>query len=126
MRLPRATNAGAMLALAAASAFAAADPCAAQSSTSDVEFTLALKDHGPVFEYGEIIPLALSFRTQTPDRYSADLRNYDRSGRLGIEVYCVEPHAADPLESYFRNKRVYGRWPVLDPPTIRRAAHGRG
>jgi hypothetical protein len=35
-------------------------------------------------------------------RYWADVRNYDRSGRLGIEVYCLEPQAPDPLESYFR------------------------
>jgi hypothetical protein len=46
---------------------------------------------------GEIIPLALSFTSTTDKRYWADNRSYDRSGRLTIEAYCVEPEARDPL-----------------------------
>jgi hypothetical protein len=78
------------------------DPCAAASSTSDVRFELALKDHGAIFQAGEIVPLALSFSSSIKGRYTAADRNYDRSGRLGEEQYCVEPEAADPLESYFK------------------------
>jgi len=85
-----------------ASTAAANDPCSAASSVSDVQFALSLKDHGAIFQAGEIVPLALSFTSTTKKRYWADDRNYDRSGRLGIEAYCVDPAAADPLVSYFK------------------------
>jgi hypothetical protein len=78
------------------------DPCAAASSVSDVRFALALKDGSAIFHQGEIVPLVLSFTSTAKHRYWADVRNYDRSGRLGIEYYCVEPEAPDPLESYFK------------------------
>lgn len=78
------------------------DPCSAASTAPDVKFALALKGGRAVFQQGEIIPLVLSFTSTTENRYSADVRNYDRSGRLGIEAYCVEPAAPDPLESYFK------------------------
>ncbi len=77
------------------------DPCAAAVTAPGVHFELALRDHGATFQQGEIIPLALSFTSETKDRYWADVRNYDRSGRLDIERYCVEPAAPDPLESWF-------------------------
>ena len=76
---------------------AQSDPCSAASSVSDVRFALALKDGGAVFHVGEIIPLVLSFTSTARGRYWADVRNYDRSGRLGIETYCVEPEAPDLL-----------------------------
>jgi hypothetical protein len=41
-------------------------------------------------------------------RYSADNRNYDRSGRLSIETYCVEPAARDPLADYFKTGMFMG------------------
>jgi len=78
------------------------DACSVQPSSSDVRFALALKDHSPVFQQGEIIPLVLTFTAAIKNRYWADVHNYGRSGRLGIERYCVEPEAADPLESYFK------------------------
>jgi hypothetical protein len=81
---------------------AQSDPCSETSSVPDVRFALALKDGRAVFQEGEIIPLALSFTTTAKKRYWADVRNYDRSGRLGIERYCVEPDAPDPLASYFK------------------------
>ena len=42
---------------------------------------------------GEIVPLVLSFTSSAAERYWADKRDYDRSGRLNIETYCVEPGA---------------------------------
>lgn len=78
------------------------DPCTATSSVSDVRFALALKDDRAVFQEGEIIPLVLSFTSTTKNRYWADVRNCDRSGRLDIEYYCVEPEVPDPLGSYFK------------------------
>jgi hypothetical protein len=85
---------------AAANATNPPDPCAAESTTPDVQFTIALKDHAAVFEEGEIIPLALSFTATKKDYYWADVRDYDRSGRLGIEAYCLTPDAVDPIASH--------------------------
>jgi hypothetical protein len=80
---------------------AAPDPCSASSSVSDAQFTLALQSDHAVFQQGEIIPLSLAFTSAAKGRYSADDRNYDRSGRLNIERYCLEPSVPDPLQSYF-------------------------
>lgn len=87
-----------VLMLLAKTALAAAnhEPCSEASSVSDVLFSLALKDHGAVFQYGEIIPVVLSFTSKTANRYWADVRNHDRSE--GLEHYCAEPEAPDPLE----------------------------
>jgi len=78
------------------------DPCSVSASVPDATFTLAIKDNRSDFQQGEIIPLVLSFTSSAKDRYWADVRNYDRSGRLDIERYCIQPDAPDPLESYFR------------------------
>jgi hypothetical protein len=91
-----------LLLLGVPSCAAQNDPCTQASSVSDVRFSLALKDDRAVFREGEIIPLVLSFTSTTKNRYWADVRNYDRSGRLDIEYYCVVPEAPDPLESYFK------------------------
>jgi len=84
------------------------DPCATPSTAGDVQFTLATKDHGSVYRYGEIIPVTLSFSSTAKDRYWIAMRDYDHSGRLGSEVYCVEPKAAEPLETYFKYGRFIG------------------
>ncbi len=84
------------------------DPCAAVTTAPGVRFELAPKGHGATFQAGEIIPLVLSFTSETKDRYSADSRDYDRGGRLDIERYCVEPDAPDPLESYFKLGHIGG------------------
>jgi hypothetical protein len=84
------------------------DPCSATASVSDVHFSLALKDGHTAFQEGEIIPLVLSFTSTTKNRYWADVRNYDRSGRLGTEYYCVEPEVPDPLVSYFKSGGFFG------------------
>ena len=64
--------------------------------------------NGLHFREGEIIPLALSFTSTADKRYWASNRNYDRSGRLNIETYCVEPAARDPLADYFRTGAFMG------------------
>ncbi len=91
-----------MLLLAQLAWAAGNEPCSAAASVSDVHFSLALKDNRTVFQEGEIIPLVLSFTSTTKNRYWADVRNYDRSGRLGTEYYCVVPEVPDPLASYFK------------------------
>ncbi len=92
-----------LLTLAGTALAAPPDPCAAASSVSDVRFTLAVKDRRTVFQEGEIIPLVLSFASTVKNRYWADARTADRSGRLNIELYCVEPAVPDPLESHFKS-----------------------
>jgi hypothetical protein len=84
------------------------DLCSAPSSLSDVQLSLSVKNRRPTFQAGEIVPLVLTFTSTTANRYWADVRNYDRSGRLGIEVYCVEPKTPDPLASYFRLGAFFG------------------
>jgi hypothetical protein len=77
------------------------DPCAASSTVSDVQFSLALPSGQTVYRQGEIIPISLAFTSTAKDRYTVADRTYDRSGRLEIEHYCLEPEAPDPLVSYF-------------------------
>jgi hypothetical protein len=78
------------------------EPCSLASTVTDAKVTIAIPDGRTLFREGEIIPLALSFTSTADKRYWADNRNYDRSGRLTIETYCVEPAARDPLADYFR------------------------
>jgi len=78
------------------------DPCSLASTVTDAKVTIAIPDGQTLFREGEIIPLALSFTSTADKRYWADNRNYDRSGRLTIESYCVEPAVRDPLADYFR------------------------
>lgn len=69
---------------------------------------LTIKGGRTSFQQGEIVPLVLSYASAVTGRYSADTRNYDRSGRLEIETYCIEPSAPDPLKSYFENESFMG------------------
>jgi len=78
------------------------DACSPISTVKDAQVTITIPDGRTSFREGEIIPLALSFTSTGDKRYWADNRNYDRSGRLSIEAYCVEPEARDPLADYFR------------------------
>jgi hypothetical protein len=75
---------------------------------SDAKVVLAIPDGRTTFREGEIIPLQLSFTSTAAKRYWADNRNYDRSGRLDIETYCLEPPARDPLADYFRSGSFMG------------------
>ena len=78
------------------------DPCSLSSSVTDANVTIAISAGSSTFREGEIIPLVLSFTSKADKRYWGDNRNYDRSGRLDIEAYCLEPEARDPLADYFR------------------------
>ena len=53
------------------------------------------------FHVGEIIPIELSFRASIPEMYDMNTANYDRSGRLNIEQFHVDPPGRDPLERYY-------------------------
>lgn len=77
------------------------DPCSFTSTVSDARLTLSIPDGRTSFGEGEIVPLVLSFTSAVDERYRASVRNYDRSGRLDLETYCLEPEARDPLADYF-------------------------
>lgn len=76
--------------------------CDGASSVADASVRLSLVDGRTTFHSGEIVPLALSFTSSAKNRYWAEDRNYDRSGRLTLEYYCVEPQLPDPLATYFQ------------------------
>lgn len=78
-----------------------ADPCSLTSTVADAKLTLRVPAGRTSFREGEIIPLVLSFTSTADRRYSASVRTYDRSGRLDLETYCLEPEARDPLADYF-------------------------
>ena len=77
------------------------DPCSAESSVSDVQFTLALNGGQSVFHEGEIIPLRLAFSTVS-SRYFVNIFQHERYGRFGVDLFCVEPEAPDPLRNYLQ------------------------
>lgn len=84
------------------------DPCSLASDVKDAQFTISIPDGKKSFREGEIIPLTLSFTSTLNNRYFADDRNYDRSGRLTLETYCLEPKARDPLADYFSSGGFMG------------------
>lgn len=75
--------------------------CSVTSTVTDAKLTLSIQDGRTSFREGEIIPLVLSFTSTADKRYRAVARNYDRSGRLHLDSYCLEPEARDPLADYF-------------------------
>jgi len=84
------------------------DPCSLTSTVTDAKLTLSIQGGRTAFREGEIIPLALSFTSTVDNRYRAADRNYDRSGRLNIDTYCLEPAARDPLAGYFSTVVPFG------------------
>src|SRR5215469_268668 len=77
------------------------NPCAAESSVSDVQFTLSLKDGQQVFREGEIITLRLVFSTPS-SRYFVNTFPNVRSSGFGKDLFCPEPEGADPFRNYLQ------------------------
>jgi hypothetical protein len=73
-----------------------------ESVTNDVTLRLTLADGQTIYREGEIIPLSLAFTSASKGKYTVDSRTYDRSGRLNLETFCVDPGTGlDPLVDYF-------------------------
>ena len=94
------------------------DLCATTSTASDVQFVLAVSNGRTTFQEGEVIPLALSFVSSTPNRYSIH-------SRIGAE-YCLEPSVPDPIEAHNNNRAIFGggtfSWqPLSEKPNIEEA-----
>jgi len=68
-----------------------------------VTLTLRIPGDRRQFRPGEIIPIELEFDSAVPKRFVVDGATYDRSGRLSIDEFTVEPSDAvvDPLFDYF-------------------------
>jgi hypothetical protein len=82
---------------------------AVAAAPADVQLKVETTDGQTTFHIGEVIPLVLSFTSSSLKTYQIDMASYDRSGRLGYEVYAVEPKAGwdDPLKLYFSSR---GGW----------------
>ena len=76
---------------------------------ADLSLTLSLNSGQTVYQEGEIIALAVQYKTRTSGKYLLNNRSYDRSGRLdGVEVFCIEPDGGkDPLEDYFNSYQAF-------------------
>lgn len=83
------------------------ESCATASPAPDVQLSLSLRGGQAVFREGEIIPLSLNFSTAST-RYWLNTSGYDRSGRLGIDEYCVDPEGIDPLATYYKQGAFMG------------------
>jgi hypothetical protein len=75
----------------------------AQDVKTESPIQLRVSTSSVKFNFGEVIPLTLSFTSTIPKRYQINLASYDRSGRMGYEQFTVEPKEAirDPLRLYF-------------------------
>lgn len=72
----------------------------APSTVADpVTLTLRLAGDRRQFKPGEVIPIQLEFTSPVPKRFVVDRATYDRSGRLTIDEFTVEPNerVGDPL-----------------------------
>ena len=80
----------------------------APSPAPNVKLEVRTRDNQKTFRMGEIIPLELRFSSTV--QHQMDGRNYDRSGRLDLETYTVEPRSGwkDPLDLYFRTVASIG------------------
>src|SRR5213593_1206359 len=63
-----------------------------------ISFILRLKDGKTQFKPGEIIRIELGFASSLPKTYQLDGSIYDRSGRLSINTFHLDPQrsAVDP------------------------------
>lgn len=68
-----------------------------------VSFVIQTRNNQTRFRQGEVISLQLSFSSAQPKKYHLDAATYDRSGRLQIDDFHVDPAngVSDPLYDYF-------------------------
>jgi hypothetical protein len=76
---------------------------AVQDNPPGVRFTIAFAEPRSEYRIGEVIQLELHFASDLRDTYRLDAATYDRSGRLNLDTYHIDPveGASDPLGDYF-------------------------
>lgn len=69
-----------------------------------VDFTIRFPDDRRVFQQGETIRIEMEFSSRLEQTYQLDTANYDRSGRLWIDSFFIDPEegSVDPLDEYFK------------------------
>jgi hypothetical protein len=79
-----------------------AEPIRPQSDEA-VTLTVRIAEGRRQFRPGEVIPIELEFSSAIPKRFVVDGATYDRSGRLTIDEFLIDPADAvtDPLLDYF-------------------------
>ena len=82
-------------------------PVARGQQDSAATLRIQFASAGSVFQTGEIIPVDLLFSVEGGGTYQMSTRNYDRSGRLNIEQFHVDPPGRDPLHDHY-NGAVQG------------------
>jgi hypothetical protein len=84
-------------------AFAAGQRETAAKNPPGVSFVVRTKGGQTRFRQGEVIALELAFSSTQPGAYHLDSATYDRSGRLDIDTFHVDPQGgtSDPLYDYF-------------------------
>ncbi|HZS08699.1 MAG TPA: HEAT repeat domain-containing protein [Blastocatellia bacterium] len=85
------------------SAFESQHREASSKNPEGVSFTLRLRDGKKQFRQGEVIRLELGFASSMPRTYRMSTASYDRSGRLEMDKFHLEPDEglADPLYDHF-------------------------
>ena len=75
----------------------------ARAQLVEPRLVISIQAGQTVFHLGERIPLLMSFTGPQDGSYSMGMRAYDRSGRLTLDSFTVEPAAGarDPLAKYF-------------------------
>ena len=71
--------------------------------SSTVNLTVRFADGRRQFRPGETISVELEFNSVVPKRFAVDGATYDRSGRLTIDDFIIEPmdDVSDPMLDYF-------------------------
>src|ERR1041385_4319194 len=74
-----------------------------------VSFVIQTRNNQTRFRQGEVISLQLSFSSNQPKKYYLDAATYDRSGRLQIDDFHLDPTGgvSDPLYDYFNFQRGF-------------------
>src|SRR5262249_32783228 len=68
----------------------------------DISFTIRLEGNKKQFRMGEVIRLEMRFASNRPKTYRLDAATYDRSGRLDMDKFHIEPETGftDPMRDH--------------------------
>ena len=77
-------------------------------ASDDVSLEIRFPNGKSQYQVGETIPVELQFSATISSTYWITTRNYDRSGRLDIEHFEVNPPGRDPMKKYFRSGGSFG------------------
>lgn len=98
---------------------------AVEKNPDGISLLLRLEGNRTEWQQGETIKLELAFASTEPDTYTLNTARYDRSGRLWIDTFHLDPQdgAVDPLSDYFHSGKgsmggLSGRHPLAGQPYL--------